>query len=135
MRLFDFFKKIVTQKNSVDGDIFPKYKEVDRSNWTGKDFEFLITGNIDIKNEEFDNIMTPTLLEWIKVERDNWIYYKVGSDEFSYSIEPPGIQMVFNKDVSFTKAKIIVDEIIDNLKAKGQKAGLIIIDSREVYKF
>jgi hypothetical protein len=132
MRLFGFFKKKKTGKLR-DEDSTPD--NVDISNWKGKDFEFLITGDINIKNEEFDDIMTPNSLEWIKVERDNWIYYKVGNDEFSYSIEEPGIQMFFNKEISFNKAKGIADEIIDHLKTKGQEAELVTINSNNVYKF
>jgi len=58
---------------------------------TGKDFEFLLTapGDIEIKNEDFDRIMTPDSMDCKKVLRDNWVYYQVGNDEFSYSLKCP----------------------------------------------
>jgi hypothetical protein len=133
MGLFDFFKG----RNKVPGrkvdDIV--VKNIDRSNWTGKDFEFLIAGDLEIGNEEFDDIMTPSSMLWIKTERDNWNFYQVGNDEFSYSIEPPGIQMTFNNGIIFNKAKTIADEVIEKLKKKGYDPELIILNSSKVYKF
>jgi len=134
MWLFDFFKRRIGGK-SVDEKMSPVDIEIDRSRLSGRDFEFLITGDINIKSENFDDIMTPNSFAWIKIERDNWVYYQIGDDDFYYSIEPPGIQMVFNKEISFTKAKVVVDEIIYNLKANGQEAELVIIDTNKIYKF
>ncbi len=37
---------------------------------TGKDFEFLITpGDLEIKAEDFDSLMTPDSLPWTKVSK------------------------------------------------------------------
>lgn len=107
---------------------------VDRIGWTGQDFEFLIIGNIDVFSD-FDNIMTPNSLEWTKTSKNDWHYYQVGQDEFSYSVEEPGIQMTFNKEISFTKAKKIVDEVIENINSTGQKVELLILDKKQVYRF
>ena len=57
--------------------------------------------------------------------------YKVGQDEFSYSVEEPGIQMTFNKEINFDKAKKIGDEVISNIIATGQQAELLILDKKE----
>ncbi len=69
-----------------------KPKIIDKKDWTGKNFEFLITGDITIPNSDFDRIMTPNSFNWEKIKKNNWIYYKVGKDEYSFSFEIPGIQ-------------------------------------------
>ena len=40
--------------------------------------------------------MTPNSIPWTKVIKNDRVYYKVDKDEFSYSSEIPGIQMMFN---------------------------------------
>lgn len=107
---------------------------VDRTGWTGEDFEFLIVADIDVFSD-FDNIMTPNSLEWTKIHKNDWDFYQVGQDEFSYSIEEPGIQMTFNKEILFDKAKKIVDEVITNIIAIGQEAELLILDNKKIYRF
>jgi hypothetical protein len=78
---------------------------------TGKDFEFLITpGDIEIKSEDFDNLMTPDSMPWTKVVKNERTYYQVGVDAFSYSRETPGIQMSFNAEMTFEKARQIAEE-------------------------
>jgi hypothetical protein len=131
MSLFNFFKrnkKADKEPPSVD-------TTVDRSLWKGKDFEFLITGDIDIPVDTYDSVMTPNSFEWVKIDKDNWTYYQVGQDEFSYSSEMPGIQMTFNDAIPFQKAKKIADEVIENLKMIGQLAELVILDKTKVYRF
>ena len=95
---------------------------------TGKDFEFLITpGDIEIKAEDFDRVMTPDSIAWNKTTKDEWPYYQVGKDGFSYSFEPPGIQMTFNDEIKFEKAKLIADEVVAKLsKYTGQVIELVI---------
>jgi hypothetical protein len=118
MGLFDFFRR----RKVTDKAVPPTGGNEDRSQWTGKDFEFLITGDVDISSADFDQIMTPNTFQWKKVNRNDWYYYLVGEDEFTYSLEMPGIQMTFNKEISFEKAKQITDEVINNIKATGQEA-------------
>ncbi len=79
--------------------------------------EFLITGDIDalVQHPQFDEIMTPNTMSWTKIEKDQWIYYQVGNDEFYYSVEPPGLQMMFNDTITYQKAKQIADEVIHNI--------------------
>ena len=110
-------------------------EDEDKSHWTGKNFEFLITGNIDITPADFDHLMTPNTFKWTKVVRDDWYYYQVGEDEFTYSWEMPGIQMTFNKEISFIKAKQIADEVIDNIIATGQEAELVVLNGSNAYRF
>ena len=86
------------------------------SEMTGKDFEVLITpSDLEIKAEDFDHIMTPESMGWTKTVRDNCSNYHVDKDEFSYSWEMPGIQMTFNSEMAYHKAKQIVDEIVKKL--------------------
>lgn len=101
---------------------------------TGKDFEFLITpGDIMIKAEDFDQVMTPDSMEWKKVNKDDWDYYEVGPDEFSYSWEMPGIQMTFNDEMPFVKAKAIAGEIVSKLaRYTGRNIELIVIETNEL---
>ncbi len=106
----------------------------DTSTATGKDFEFLIQGDIDVY-ADWDNVMTPKSMKWEKLEKNNWTYYMVGDDEYCYSIEPPGIQMTFNPEVSYSKAKQIADEIIENIKETGQEANLVVLNTSNIYKF
>jgi len=108
---------------------------VDRTNWTGENFEFLITGDIEIPEKNYDQIMTPNSFEWEKVIKDEWPFYTVGEDEFSFSWEISGIQFTFNKEVKYQKAKKIADEIIENLNSIGQKAELLTLESNKIYKF
>ena len=43
--------------------------------------------------------------------------------------------MTFNDSISFAKAKMIVDEVVANLKAFGQHVELQIIDATKLYQF
>jgi hypothetical protein len=79
--------------------------------------------------------MTPNSLKWKKILKNGWEYYQVGQDEFSYSFEEPGIQITFNKEISFSKAKIIADEVITNINETGQKAELLVLDKKQVHGF
>lgn len=96
---------------------------------TGKDFKFLITpGDIKIKREDFDNLMTPDSIPWTKVFKNECTYYQVGVDEFSYSWEMPGIQMTFNAEITFEKARQIVEEVANKLiKYTGQEIEVLFI--------
>jgi|JI10StandDraft_1071094.scaffolds.fasta_scaffold642135_1 hypothetical protein len=149
MRLLEFIKKTLgltaktndSSATQVTNDNFPSAITdnnattlVDRRSWTGEDFEFLIVGDIDVFSD-FDNIMTPNSFEWTKTTKNDWDYYQVEQDEFSYSVEEPGIQMTFNKEILFDKAKKIGDEVIAKINATGQKAELIILDNKKVYRF
>jgi hypothetical protein len=110
---------------------------VDTSKLTGSDFEFLITpSDIKITKDDFDNIMTPDSLQWTKGIKDDWPYYQVDTDEFSYSWEEPGIQMTFNKEISYNKAKLIADEVVAKLsKFTGQEIELIFIPKDKIINF
>jgi hypothetical protein len=110
-------------------------ENINPTNWTGENFEFLITGVDEIPNEEYDRIMTPNSFEWKKVIKDDWPFYVVGEDEFSFSWEIPGIQFTFNKEVKYEKAKNIADEIIENINSIGQKAELVILEKNKIYRF
>jgi hypothetical protein len=96
---------------------------------TGKDFEFLITpGDLEIKQEDFDTLMTPDSLPWTKATLNDKTYYKVGKDEFSYSRETAGIQMTFNDAITFEKARKIVEEVTDKLtKHTGKEIEVIFV--------
>jgi len=111
-----------------------KFAQADTSTATGKDFEILIQGDIDVY-ADWDNVMTPKSMKWEKLEKNNWTYYMVGDDEYCYSIESPGIQMTFNQEVSYSKAKQIADEIIENIKETGQEANLVVLNTSNIYKF
>ncbi len=132
-KINDSINKLVTNDNvsSVTIDDF-KTSSVDENYLTGEYFEFLIIGDFDVFSD-FDNIMTPNSFEWKKETRNDWHYYQIGQDEFCYSIEEPGIQMTFNKEIPFDKAKKIGDEIIANIKATGQKAELKILDNKKAF--
>jgi len=110
---------------------------MDNSNLTGKDFEFLITPNdIEIKNEDFDSLMTPDSIAWEKVFKKNWYYYKVGADEFTYSMEPPGIQMTFNPEISYAKAFQIANEVAKKLTIySGKEVVINFISNDTIYSF
>ncbi|TLF39172.1 hypothetical protein [Maribacter aurantiacus] len=152
MKIFRFLKRKLNELDNIPEEkptekiadkttmeTEPKSKtnteNIDRTNWTGENFEFLITGVDEISNEEYDRIMTPNSFEWKKVIKDDWPFYVVGEDEFSFSWEIPGIQFTFNKEVKYEKAKKIADEIIENINSIGQKAELIILEKNKVYRF
>jgi hypothetical protein len=125
--LLKFFgSKIETKKN---------VENVDRSDWKGKDFEFMITGDINIPIDKFEDIMLPKSLELKEIKRDNWTYYQFGENEFTYSYEMVGIQMTFNDNIDYRKAKEIVDEVLEQIKCFGQKPELLILRSDTLYKF
>jgi len=130
MGLFDFLKKKKVSNTEAPPDAIE-----DWSTWTGKDFEFLIAGDITIPADDYDQIMTPNTFAWSKVNKNDWTYYQVGADEFSYSWEEPGIQMTFNTEITFEKAKRIAEEVIGNIKAIGQEAELIVLNSSKVHRF
>jgi hypothetical protein len=131
MALFNFFRR----KKKTEQEPPINVTAVDKSQWTGKDFEFLITGDINISPDNYDKIMTPTSFEWTKTNKNDWTYYQVGQDEFSYSWEMPGIQMTFNESIPYQKAKKIADEIIENIRATGQIAELVTLDKTKVNRF
>ena len=152
MRLFRFLKRKLNELDNIRDDnqnkkypdkidvkVEPKedlnVESIDRSNWTGENFEFLIKGDIEIPDSDYDVIMTPNSYSFEKIIKGNWTYYRVGIDEFNFSWEISGIQFIFNKEVKYEKAKKIVDEIIENLNSIGQKAELLILESNKVYKF
>ena len=152
MKLFQFLKKMlkeldnipeekptekITEKTTVETErkTETNTENIDRTNWTGENFEFLITGVDEIPNEEYDRIMTPNSFEWKKVIKDDWPFYVVGKDEFSFSWEIPGIQLTFNKEVKYEKAKKIADEIIENINSIEHKAELITLEKNKVYRF
>jgi hypothetical protein len=104
-------------------------------NFSPGQFEFLITGDIELSPEQFETLMMPTSFEVKKVEKDGWVYFQTSSDEFSYSWEPSGIQMTFNKEATFQKAMQIADEVTRNLNSAGFDAELLVIDDSQVVKF
>jgi len=110
---------------------------VDKSELTGIDFEFLITpSDIDIKAEDFDNIMTPDSFNWTKTIRDGWQFYQIDNDEFSYSWELPGIQMTFNKTIKYNKAKLIADQVVTKIEKYTKKEiQLIFITTDKITRF
>lgn len=134
--LRDFLRRLFTNKDQRHSKNVPE-NIVDRSNLTGADFEFLITpSDIEIKSEDFDRIMTPESFGWLKADKNNWNYYQVGSDEFSYSWEIPGIQMTFNNEIKYVKAKQIADEVVAKLsKYTSQKVELVFIPKDRVISF
>lgn len=67
MGLFNLFKK-EKQNPLAPNNNLPPTAEPDRSKWTGKDFEFLITGDLEITAENHDQIMTPNSFEWINLK-------------------------------------------------------------------
>jgi len=129
MGLFDFFRRKHSSKEPNDE------RPVDRSNWTGANFEFLITGVDEIPTEGYQEIMSPNSFSWSVISKNDWEYYKVGDDEYSFSVEIPGIQLTFNNEVKFPKAKKIADEIVTNLKEVGKNPKLLILDADKIYKF
>jgi len=133
MKFFDFFKRKNTSHKEIPSP--PAGKAESNSEIPEAGFEFLIIGNLNIPAEEYDQIMTPNSFEWLKLERGGWTYYQVGNDEFSYSWEEPGIQMTFNKEIAFEKAKKLAGEVVNNIKACGQEAELVVLDSTKVYHF
>ena len=74
------------------------------------------------------------LLSGMKINKNDWTYYQVGQDEYSYSWEMPGIQMTFNESIPFQKAKKIADEIVEKIRATGQDAELMTLDKTKVYR-
>ncbi|MEL1242846.1 hypothetical protein AAEO56_01120 [Flavobacterium sp. DGU11] len=130
MKIFNFFKK---KENAIPNEAAIK-PEPDKSRWLGKDFEFLIRGDIELTAENYDDIMTPNTMAWQKVIQDGYAYYKVGNDEICYSWEMPGIQMTFNPEITYLKAKQIADEVMQNLINAGQFPELVTLQSDILYR-
>ncbi len=108
MKLIRFLKRKFNELDNIPEDkrnenitekSIPKTElnneNMDRTNWTGENFEFLITGDVEILDSDFDRVMTPNSFEYEKINKNNWIYFKVDDDEFSFSWEIPGIQFTF----------------------------------------
>jgi hypothetical protein len=78
------------------------------THFTGKDFAFLIT---------------PDSIPWTKSGNN----YQVGKDEFSYARESDGIEMRFNAEIKFEKARKIVEEVVEKLtKHTGQEVEVLL---------
>jgi hypothetical protein len=104
-------------------------------NFSPGQFEFLITGDIELTSEQSETLMLPFSFQVQQVERNGWIYFHSTGDEFSYSWEPQGIQMTFNKECTFQKAKQIADEILQNLREAGFDADILLIENSQIIKF
>jgi len=104
-------------------------------NFSPGHFEFLITGDIELSPDQFNSLMIPASFHTKRVERNGWIYFQIDTDEFSYSWEPPGIQMTFNKEATFQKAKQIADEVVKNLNTAGFAAELLVISNAHIIRF
>ncbi|WP_290796517.1 hypothetical protein [Flavihumibacter sp. UBA7668] len=98
-------------------------------------FEFLICGEIELSPEQFTRLMMPVSFQVKQVERNELVYFQADGDEFSYSCEPPGIQMTFNDECTYQKARKIADEVVHNLTIAGFSAELIVLDNSKIYKF
>ena len=111
--------------------------EINQYELTGKDFEFLIVpADIEIKAEDFDRLMTPDTISWIKIIKEGWVYYQVEKDEFSYSMEISGIQMTFNLEMPYAKARTIADEVMKKLSAYcNQKVEVLFIPKNKIISF
>lgn len=133
MSIFDFFRK--NKKEKLKEVEIQKNEPKDNSQLFGKDFEFLIRGEINLSNENYERVMTPNSIPYKKILKDDWPFYQVGEDEFSYSWEMPGIQMTFNPEITYKKAKMIAEEVMQNLKAEGQDAELVELKSDVIYRF
>lgn len=136
--LRNFLKQLFTSKSQkLTANTSPENVVGDKTDLIGADFEFLISpSGIDIKVDDFDSIMTPGSFSWSKTTRNNWNYYQVGSDEFSYSWEIPGIQMTFNNEIKYAKAKQIADEVVSKISNyTGQTIELIFISKDRVISF
>lgn len=133
MSIFNFFRK--NKKQNLPETEIQKDEPKDNSPLFGKDFEFLIRGDINLSNENYERVMTPNSIPYKKILKEDWPFYQVGEDEFSYSWEMPGIQMTFNPEITYEKAKMIAEEVMENLKAEGQDAELVELKSDVIYRF
>ena len=133
MNILNFFRK--NKKLNLPDQKSQKDKPKDNFSLFGKDFEFLIRGDINLSNDNYERVMTPNSISCKKILKEDGPFYQVGEDEFSYSWEMPGIQMTFNAEITYEKAKMIAEEVMENLKAEGQDAELLELKSDEVYKF
>jgi len=95
-----------------------------------KHFEFLIThpDDFEVADELFDSLMTPDNIKWTKVIKDDWPHYQIDSGYFSYSWEPPGIQMTFSFGFPYDVARLIADEIIVKLKRHSPDSSIDLIE-------
>jgi hypothetical protein len=133
-----FLARLFTRKTLPPVDPQPSpAPPVDLSALTGKDFEFLITpGDLAIPAADVDNLLTPDSFGWTKLMKGNWPYYQVDDDEFTYSWEPPGIQMTFSSGISYPKAKAIVDEVVRKLSAyTGQSVEWVVLSGDVPIRF
>ena len=133
MSIFNFFRK--NKKQNLNKTEIQKSEPKDNSKLFGKDFEFLIRGEINLSNENYERVMTPNSIPYKKILKDDCPFYKVGEDEFSYSWEMPGIQMTFNPEITYMKARMIAEEVMQNLEAEGQDAELVELKSDVLYRF
>jgi hypothetical protein len=133
-----FFRKLFgTSKQKHDSNEVLQEVNIETSKTTGKDFEFLLTpSDIEIPANDFDNLMTPDSMTWTKITKNDWTYYQVDKDEFSYSWEMPGIQMTFNPEITYMKAKLIADEVASKLtKYLGEKVEVHFIPKDKIIRF
>ncbi len=118
---------------TVDLKPFFVPENMDTSEWTGKDFEFLLVGNIQIPAGEYDNLMTPNSFDWTKVTMKNSTIYTVNEESYNFSQDTDGLHMSFTPGFTFTIARQIVNEIIKNLNQAGQTAELAVLGFPIVY--
>ncbi|CDN75359.1 hypothetical protein [Elizabethkingia anophelis] len=141
MSIFNFWRKNkkneleFSQKKSDENSDNKMLETNIKTEFNNGEFEFLIRGEIELDSENWEQILTPNSFKTEKILRNDWFYFKVDNDEFSYSFEEPGIQMTFNNEMDFKKAKKIADEVIEKIKSTGQNAELEILNKSKIYKF
>lgn len=101
-------------------------EKMDTSGWTGKDFEFVITGDVQISTGDYDRLLAPNSFKWRKKTVKTCNLYFIDQEAYSFSQEEDGIHMSFTPGFAYPLARQIVDEIIQNLREAGKVVGLVV---------
>ena len=115
------------RKTSVQLKPFLVTEKVDTSGWMGKDFEFLITGDVQIEASEYDTIMTPKSWTFKRATVGKWNMYTLDGELYCVSQEADGIHLSFTPAFTYAVARQIADEIMEKLQAARKPAALVVL--------
>jgi hypothetical protein len=90
--------------------------------------ELLIVGVGNVLNNVGPEWLAPANMAWQYEVRDKMPWYVVGADGYTYSWEPPGIQLLFDEGVAADRAVAIAEAIVAGMQERGYGGELLVID-------
>lgn len=113
-----------------------------QDDWIGEDFRCFIRrkgdvefgDDFDILSKDFENALIIKSKDCKKEQREGWVFYKVGNDEYTFDFEPVGIMIYFNDNITYPKAKEILDEICLNIMEASKQEAEVVVECKHDHR-